>query len=151
MNEGDLLDWVTNVLNVPSNTFSGLPACPYAMNAVIDNSVKILQPPIDMIEVTIQLNYGKEVVIYWFEPDEISPCELETKCKSINRCYPELIALDDHPSAIEKVENVLLNQGTWALILIQKRQKLETARKKLSKLGYYKNWTPEYLDEVLGV
>jgi len=59
------------------------------------------------------------------------------------------IALEDHPSDIESVNGYILNQGTYALILLQSSKKLNNARKILEKKNYYKKWSTEYKDSVL--
>jgi hypothetical protein len=62
-----------------------------------------------------------------------------------NRGY---IALEDHPLDPEEVQGIKLNHGTYGLVLIQEKEKLDTARKWLEKKGYYKNWSKEYKQEV---
>ena len=47
------------------------------------------------------------------------------------------------------VDNYILNQGTWALILLQPLEKINTARRILLKKDYYKNWDPEYYNDVI--
>ena len=58
------------------------------------------------------------------------------------------VALEDHPLEVEQVQDVKLNQGEYALVLLQPKDKLETAREWLEKKDYYKNWTKEYKQEV---
>ena len=59
------------------------------------------------------------------------------------------IALEDHPDAEEKVLDVCVNQGKYALVLLQERDKLQRARNILQKQDYYKYWTAEYYEEVV--
>ena len=42
-----------------------------------------------------------------------------------------------------------LNQGSYALILLQEAEKLQKAREILKKKQYYKNWTKDYLNDVV--
>ena len=51
--------------------------------------------------------------------------------------------------AEEKVLDVCVNQGKYALVLLQERDKLQRARKILQKQDYYKYWTEEYYKEVV--
>jgi hypothetical protein len=60
-----------------------------------------------------------------------------------------LVALEDHPDDIEVVNGATMNQGTWALVLIQESSKLKAASDMLKKQGYYDNWTQEQLDDVV--
>ena len=66
-----------------------------------------------------------------------------------NKNNPDLLALEDHPLEEESVQNIRLNHGCYALILVQRRDKVERARKMLVKQGYYDNWADDYLEDVL--
>ena len=149
MTEQELQEWILNKLSVNRPEFAGMPACPFALKAFTDKQVQLEKPPVDMISVCELLEHN-EVVVYWFDPSIYSANELTVMCKNINSSYPHIVALEDHPAEPEQVAGVTLNQGTWALILIQHKHKLDTARKKLKQSGYYDLWDPDYLDDVLG-
>ena len=86
------------------------------------------------------------------EPENISSEELSEVTKKCNESFLAergYLALEDHPSDIEMVDNYILNQGTWALILLQPLEKINTARRILLKKDYYKNWDPEYYNDVI--
>lgn len=148
MTEAELVDWVHKKLSTPLKQFNNLPACPFAGKALLSQEVALLNSPLDILHACDLLESKTEVVVYWFDPNKITPAELETQCNKINENHPDLIALEDHPDYPEDVDGYNLNQGTWALILIQNRKKLAEARKKLSALGYYKNWSQDYLRDV---
>jgi hypothetical protein len=59
-----------------------------------------------------------------------------------------LLCLEDHPADLESVNGVSMNQGTWALLLIQSKVKLEQAAEQLAAKGYYAGWPDAYLDSV---
>ena len=59
------------------------------------------------------------------------------------------IALEDHPDHIEQVDDLIFNQGEYAIVLVQEAEKLNKARKILQKQNYYKNWPKEYLEDVV--
>lgn len=158
--ESSIDDWIQNFLSKPSKTFNNLPPCPYAKKAWLDNSVLThwLDGSFELdvwIRAEIE-NYtyhwpkGKEVVILGFDYDRITADELsniidETKPMLDKRGY---IALEDHPLDVEEVQGIKLNHGKYALVLIQPKEKLETARLWLEKKDYYKNWTSKYKQEV---
>jgi len=150
MTEEEIVTWVIQTLSVKRTEFGGLPACPFALKALSEQKVVAVEPPIDMIAVQNWLQNDQEVIIYWFDPDIVSEHELTLMCDKVNLCYPDLVALEDHPHHIENVAGYNLNQGQWALILIQHRKKLELARERLKQTDYYKHWDPEYLRDVLG-
>ena len=61
-----------------------------------------------------------------------------------------VLVMEDHPQLIEKVKDVVLNQGKYILLLCQSRTKLQTFEKRLRKTDYYKNWSSKYEEEVTG-
>jgi len=128
MTEDDLVHWVTNKLSVPREEFNGFPPCPYALQALTQKRVVLLEPPVDLIAVNSLLKKDhKEIVIYWFDPESISAHELYIRCQQVNWCYPDLLALDDHPHNEEHVVGVKVNQGKWALMMIQIRKSVQVA------------------------
>ena len=85
-----------------------------------------------------------------FDPLAILPTHLS---EILDDCEPMLIkrgytALEDHPFEREEVQDVWLNNGEWALVLIQPTEKLIEARTWLENRDYYKNWNPEYKKDV---
>ena len=58
--------------------------------------------------------------------------------------------MEDHPQLVEKVKDVVLNQGKYILMLCQNRTKLKTFEDRLRQTDYYKNWSTKYEKEVTG-
>ena len=145
--EKNIKDWIYNVLSKPNASFNNLPPCPYAKQAYIQKKILIL----DSIgnENLQELLETYEVVIYAFNPNDISSKELYNL--SVLLSNDNIVALDDHPEYEEKVNDVILNNGEYALLLVQERNKLNVARKFLKSKGYYNNWDPKYLKEVFSV
>lgn len=141
-----IYSWIENFLSVNNAAFNNLPPCPYAKQAWLFNKVVV-------IENELPKNYEKllekhEVIIYAYNPSDITAEDLYQRSLEITN--DNIVALDDHPDNIEQVQDVILNAGKYALLLIQERNKLEHARKILKSKDYYKNWDPKYLEEVLG-
>jgi len=141
----DIEKWITDTLSIPSEIFNNLPMCPYAKQAWFSHKVLILDS--ENNEDLLKLLQKYEVIIYAYNPKEVTPEELYTKCKKISN--DNIVALDDHPDYKESVQDINLNNGKYALILVQERAKLDQARKILKSKGYYKNWSNNYLKEVL--
>jgi hypothetical protein len=57
----------------------------------------------------------------------------------------DLIALEDHPADAEIVNGVCMNQGTYALALVQSVSDLNAKAKTMAEKGFYHNWPEEYL------
>jgi hypothetical protein len=57
----------------------------------------------------------------------------------------DLIALEDHPKDPEIVNGVSMNQGTYALVLVQSLSDLDAKAKIMADKGFYDSWPEEYL------
>ena len=52
----------------------------------------------------------------------------------------DMIALEDHPSAVEDVNGVIMNQGQYAIVFVQSLSKLNDAAAQLASKGFYHDW-----------
>lgn len=145
--EKQLNDWILNFLAVPSSSFNNLAICPYAKQAWLTDKVLVVED-LDANNIS-ELLQTYEVIVQVFDSCELSPEQLYDMSQTLTNEH--VVALDDHPEAEEKVDDINLNNGVYALLLIQSRKKLEQARAILEQKGYYEKWDPEYLAEVRGV
>ena len=157
----DIESWILNTLSTRSEVFNGLPPCPYAKSAWLDDKVKVhhitgeyfdpkMHISAELENYTYHWPKGKEVVVLGCDPTLITAEELS---RVIDDRYNLLskrgyTALEDHPFEREEVAGVHLNQGEWALVLLQPTDKLVEARKWLESKNYYKNWDADYKDSV---
>lgn len=163
--ESDVYEWIENKLSPQREEFNGLPACPYAQQAMLEGKVKcvelknhfshIVMPDYFRAELenfTYHWPKNIDVVVLGCEPGLITSEQLTEIAVTSNqgligkRGY---LVLEDHPSEPESVAGYNVNQGSWALLLLQSRKKITTAREILESKGYYKNWDPEYKADVL--
>jgi hypothetical protein len=56
--------------------------------------------------------------------------------------------LEDHPNDVEIVNGVCLNQGTYALALVQCISDLDHKAQIIAKKGFYHNWPEPYLEQL---
>lgn len=162
--KNDIVCWIEDTLSIPNPTFNNFPACPYAKKAYLEN--KIIYHNLQLYDhistadnIVAELeNYSYhwpkniDVVVIGTDPDSISAEELSDIVETSNNTFLKsrgYIALEDHPDVIEKVETVILNQGKYALVLLQEKDKLNEARQFLKQKDYYKNWDQEYLEDVV--
>jgi hypothetical protein len=146
----ELESWICDFLSKAHPSFNLLPPCPYAKTAWEEDKVLVvIDDP--LIHFDPDLLYNKDVVVYVFDTATITVDKLYDIATEINQQYPTIVALDDHPNHKETVDDVVLNQSRYALLLIQRRDKLEHARSILESKGYYKNWDRDYLAEVWGM
>ena len=152
--------WIKERLSVKSEVFNGLPPCPYAQSAWLDGKVKThhlkdtfplnTHIPAEIENYTYNWPKGCEVVVLGFDPLSILPSHLN---EIIDDAKPMLdkrgyTALEDHPFEREEVQGIWLNNGSWALVLIQPTEKLVEARQWLETKDYYKNWDTNYKESV---
>lgn len=141
----DIKDWVLNVLSKPEKVFAGLPPCPYAKKAWMENKVDVKEF-ISFEQMEEDFKHLKEVMIFRF--GSISAEDLEDIAKEYNRKYSDLLFLEEHPDLVEEFDGLTVNQGT-AMLIVQDRKELEEAREKLKNTGYYDNWSEELKDRIL--
>lgn len=154
----DVFNWVDNWVSVYNPRLNAVP-CPYAKQAIVDkkivwnyckdsneirNCLKILA--------TEQFADGKEVLVIGISPLHISAKELQDLITIANTTYLReagMIALEDHPDAVEEINDERMNQGKWALVLVQASSKLDKASAILEKQGYYDSWSKDNIDDVV--
>ena len=152
--------WIKERLSVKSEVFNGLPPCPYAKSAWLEGKVKThflngeheIQRHIraEIENYTYHWPKGCEVVVLGFDPLSILPSKLTQILDDLDPILDKrgYTALEDHPFEREEVGGVWLNNGEYALVLIQSTEKLTEARVWLEGKDYYKHWDPEYKQDV---
>tara|TARA_B100000287_G_scaffold304901_1_gene288149 strand:- start:151 stop:627 length:477 start_codon:yes stop_codon:yes gene_type:complete len=145
----DLKDWILGYLSKPNAVFNGLPPCPYAKKAWLDNNVEIKKfVNYDLLRDSIKNVVGSQVKIFYYEyPLTPDADKLKSVVTWLAKEYPEYIFYDEHPDTIEKVGEEVVNSGVIAII-VQNRKDLLEKRAELQKTGYYNNWTPEMKERI---
>ena len=148
----DIEQWIVNFVEVPHPALGGWAPCPYARKARLDRDFDVrlgLAPAHDLIEISKKGLDGKSVVVIVYEPDFISHEELSSTIFMINQKFllpNDLLALEDHPADPEIVNGVSMNQGTYALALVQCLSDLDQKSKMVASKGFYNTWPEEYLE-----
>jgi hypothetical protein len=91
---------------------------------------------------------GKSVIIFAYDPKDIPHDELSHAVDICNREFlvpNNLLALEDHPDDAEIVNGVVMNNGTYALALIQSLTDLNEKAQLVGRKGFYNTWPEEYL------
>ena len=145
----DLKDWILGYLSKPNAVFNGLPPCPYAKKAWLDNNVEIKKfVNYDLLRDSIKNVVGSQVKIFYYEYPLTPDAEkLRSVVTWLAKEYPDYIFYDEHPDTIEKVGEEVVNSGVIAII-VQNRKDLLEKRAELQKTGYYNNWTPEMKERI---
>jgi hypothetical protein len=147
----DIELWIANFLEVPHPALGGFSPCPYARSARVKNSYAVYlgaDPYYDLKHRGRQGMGDKEVVIYVYDPREWTHEQLAGSIELANKevLVPrDMLALEDHPDDVEMVNGVCMNQGTYALALVQSLSDLNAKAKQMSNQGFYHSWPEEYL------
>lgn len=160
----DLETWIYNWVSVYNSNLGTVP-CPFAKQAYVDNKILIHELKhtdtklsmknyiaSELEKYTYQWPDGIEVVALGFNPELLDSKKLGNtvqRCNNTFLRYRGYVALEDHPEDPEIVAGESMNQGKWALVLLQAADKLNKASAILHKQGYYKNWSQNDLDNVV--
>jgi hypothetical protein len=150
--------WISDFVSRPNPVFGGLPPCPYAQRAVIEDKVEFVELKATADWTTIyQLIWNndfedKEVLCIIADPRQFSAQETVAMAEVLNeRFMPrDIVVLEDHPRLPEQVKGVKLNNGHYTLFLAQSLSKLNRFSRILEAGPYYRNWSKSYLESVKG-
>jgi len=147
----DIEQWIVDFVEVPHPALGGWAPCPYARRARLEQDFDVrlgLAPIHDLIQISQKGLEGKSVVVIAYDPREISYRELSYAIDVCNKEFllpKDLLALEDHPDDPEIVNGVSMNQGTYALALVQGLSDLNEKSKLVARKGFYDTWPEEYL------
>jgi hypothetical protein len=147
----DIERWIVNFVEVPHPALGGWAPCPYARKARLDNDFDVrlgLAPMHDLVQISKKGLGGKSVVILVYEPKETSYRELSYAIDLCNKEFllpNNLLSLEDHPDDPEIVNGISMNQGTYALALVQSLGDLNKKARLVANNGFYDTWPEEYL------
>jgi hypothetical protein len=147
----DIELWIANFLEVPHPALGGFSPCPYARSARVKNSYAVYlgaDPYYDLKHCGQQGMGDREVIIYVYDPQEWTHEQLAGSIELANKevLVPrDMLALEDHPDDVEMVNGVCMNQGTYALALVQSLSDLNAKAKQMANRGFYHSWPEEYL------
>ena len=149
-----LAKWILESLSQPHQILNDLPICPFAKNAYLENKVKIIEVTDYVNEITEQLHQwdeSYEVIVFVCSRD-IPPHDFTEQVELLNNKFVplNLALLEDHVDLEEKIDSLVFNNGRYNIILVQRLDKLNQAADKLHKTLYYKNWSKEYYEQVVG-
>lgn len=160
----DIEEWVLQFVSVHNSTLGAIP-CPFAKEAILTSKIEYIEfsnayEHISnhdyLIAICENITYhwpkNKEIAIIGCDPMLVSVKELSSAADIANNKFLRkrgYVVLEDHPNDEEIISNVVMNQGSWALLLVQSLDKLNNASNKLRKQGYYDSWSKENIDSVV--
>ena len=150
----DINRWIETFVEVPHPALGGWAPCPYARQARLNQEYDIRigsSPGYDLVGLSQNKLGNKKVVVFVYDPVAISAGDLEGYTNYYNRLWltgQDLVALTDHPGDPELVNGVAMNQGQYALLLVQNLTELNEKAQQLGSKGFYKNWNEDYARSV---
>jgi hypothetical protein len=150
----DIEHWMATFVEVPHPELGGWAPCPYARKARLDRDFEVrigLAVIHDMIKIFKHGLGGKSVVVVAYEPSAHPYNSFRCDLEIANREFllpNNLLALEDHPDSPEVVNGVSMNQGTYALILVQNLSDLNAKAQLIAQKDFYQGWPEEYLQDL---
>lgn len=147
----DIAKWIENFVEVPHPALGGFPPCPFARQARMKRTFEVYLGTDPYYDLKNRARWGmgdKEVIIYAYNPEEWNHQLFSASIESANTEHllrADLLALEDHPADIENVNGVVMNQGQYALALVQCLSDLNVKAKQMASKGFYHNWPESYL------
>lgn len=152
----DVSRWIVEWVNSYHDDLGTKP-CPFALNALSTGSIDwlIAENGKHLRSILVSLSSDgltNEVLVIGMHRSSITPPELNgiiESCNSEMLMPAGIVALQDHPDDPELINGVVMNQGTWVLILVQRLESLNSAADSLRSRGYYDRWSDANLDDVV--
>ena len=147
----DIESWIENFVEVPHPALGGFPPCPFARQARMKRTFEVYLGTDPYYDLKNRARWGmgnREVIIYAYDPAEWSHELFSASIESANTEHllrNDILALEDHPADVENVNGVIMNQGKYALALVQCLSDLNTKAKQMAAKGFYHDWPEEYL------
>ena len=147
----DIESWIENFVEVPHPALGGFPPCPFARQARMKRTFEVYLGSDPYYDLKNRARWGmgnKEVIIYAYDPAEWSHELFSASIESANHEHllrNDILALEDHPADVENVNGVIMNQGRYALALVQCLSDLNAKAQQMASKGFYHGWPEEYL------
>lgn len=150
----DIESWIVNFVEVPHPALGGFPPCPYARSARLKQSYDVFLGMDPYYDLKNRARWGmgdREVIIYAYDPQEWPHPLFAASIESANQEHllrADILALEDHPNDEENVNGVIMNQGTYALVLVQSLSDLNARARLIAAKEFYDSWPENYLQAL---
>ena len=148
----DISAWIENFVEVSHPALGNWPPCPYARNARLNNEYEVrvgTSPLLDLITIATAGFGDKKVIVLAYDPVHWTYKQFHHDLEYANTEFlldKDIIALEDHPADPEIVNGVSMNQGTYALALVQSLSDLDAKARLMAAKGFYDTWPNKYLE-----
>jgi hypothetical protein len=93
----------------------------------------------------------REVFVYAYDPVEWPHELFASSLDQANQEFllaADILVLEDHPADVEMVNGICMNQGTYALALVQSLSDLNAKARLMASKGFYDAWPEDYLSAL---
>ena len=153
--ERELKLWTQKVLDVPADSFGGLPPCPYAKKAWKDKKVSIFES--DDLSLVLEKQRlfdpqsDKLEIIVWYNIENMGVVEFNKWIDIHNKDYEQIWLMGFHPEASDdaltpEFEGII--DETYGLIFVQSLRYLVNASERLFTTDYYKRYPTKDINYV---
>ncbi len=161
--EADIRKWSHDFLEVPNDKLNGLPPCPYARKAWVDNQVKFsintgFEGLREEVEKFNEHNYD---IVVWAS-EELPHIEyLDGLCDGMNEAF-SIAGIDMHlmvfhpdydagEAGLEFLDDngITSDELEYCMVFIQLLSVLDSAALSLEKSGYYKHFPEEVYQSLV--
>jgi hypothetical protein len=158
----DIISWSKDFIELPNKHLGGVPACPFAKKArlndrvrilEINNSYQLLETIIHECETIKELD--KQITIIGCDDLFITSEELNNYIHALNHVFvpKDVYLMCFHPEDEEEDEPVTFLEDTewhpdneFLMVLIQPFEELEKASANLERIGFYRSWPRDYYE-----
>jgi hypothetical protein len=150
----DIELWIENFVEVPHPALGGWPPCPFARSARLKRTFEVYLGSDPYFDLKNRARWGmgnREVIIYAYDPVEWPHDLFSSSIEAANKEHllaKDMLALEDHPADVENVNGVVMNQGQYALVLVQALGDLNTRAKQIASKEFYHTWPEDYLESL---
>ncbi len=149
-----MLKWIGEFVSKPNPLLNNFPPCPFAKQAMLEKKISF---EVCNIKINSYLqnkadNWTDDVDVCCIFAPNIDAVNLSVVVEMTNKVYlmpMNLVALEDHPDAEENINGVIMNNGKYPIVLMQRLSKIQNFSNLLKKQGYYDVWSKENLDDVV--
>ena len=148
--KADIERWIVDFVEVKNPALGGWPPCPYARRARLEQDFEICigkDLGTDLADLS-RTGITKSVVVLAYDAGRYTVTQFNKTIDELNEQFlvrHDLLALADHPGDLEIVNGVVMNQGTYALALVQSLSDLNAKARAMADKGFYDTWPEEYL------
>jgi len=161
--EQDIRNWSHNFLEVPNAKLNGLPPCPYAKQAWLDNKVTFnINTGLDaLVDAVHQFESHDYDIVVWASEYMPDMEYLNGFCDGMNEALSiqgiDLHLMQFHPDygADEAGLDFLLQEGVsdpnleYCMVFVQRLSVLDDASLSLEKSNYYKNFPEDVYQSLV--